>query len=140
MSGYCFRILAVLICCSQIALSDERIVVGNDGSVAGLLGCGSLEKQAMVLQFSLPQAPAARMWREGAVLRGLWITNGIRYTQTILASASLLKKVERNGDARSSAVLLVNIEGENTIQARIIRETSGTARAIFRACAPSSSA
>src|SRR5450759_338455 len=91
--------LAVLICCSQIALSDERIVVGNDGSVAGLFGCGSLEKQAMVLQFGLPQAPAARMWREGEVVRGLWITNGIRYTQTILACAS--QKVERNGDARS---------------------------------------
>ncbi|HWI58490.1 MAG TPA: hypothetical protein VNZ22_14795, partial [Bacillota bacterium] len=68
---------------------------------------GQTKEQSLVFRFGLPRTPPAKLWREGEVLRGLWVTNGVRYTETVLLTPV-------NGNGRSNLVLLVNIQGENT--------------------------
>ena len=54
------------------------------------------------------------MWRENGVLRGIWLTNGIQYTETIL-----LCSLPRDTTGTNAAllppkpVMLVNLAGQN---------------------------
>lgn len=95
-------------------VAQDRIVVGQDGSVAGCFRCGSLEQQNSVLRLGLPPMSATKLWREGEALHGLWVTNGIRYTQTTLLGGATWGGNHNDGKGSSVPVLLVNIEGENT--------------------------
>ena len=105
MRHVCLLVWITIACFSQIARAGDRITVRDDGSITGFLRCGISEEQTIVLNLGLPQIPAAKLWREGEALRGLWVTNGILYTQTTLLIGA---------PAGSNAVLLVNVEGENT--------------------------
>jgi hypothetical protein len=106
--------LFVLAWSLSLASAGERLLVGKDGSLSGPLPSGTNGVLPAVIQFGLPAIAPERLWREGPVLRGLWVTNGIRYTQTVF-----LTEVFDASDAPASGrnpvpVLLVNIEGENT--------------------------
>ncbi|HYG36428.1 MAG TPA: hypothetical protein VEC99_16660 [Clostridia bacterium] len=114
MRRCCFYILAVFVGWLQLAAGAERITVGEDGSVSGRFPCGTSKNQLWVFRFGLPSIPAEKTWREGEVLRKQWSTNGIRYTQTVLLSPIARLEAETSDVTCSNAVLLVNIEGENT--------------------------
>lgn len=61
--------------------------------------------------FGLPAVPATRLWKEGRVLHGLWITNGIQYTETVF-----LSELKRNTGTNSTSIplLFIEIHGCNT--------------------------
>jgi hypothetical protein len=97
--------LVTIACCCQLAQAGDGISVRDDGSITGSIRCGASEEQPIVLSLGLPQIPAAKLWREGDALRGLWVTNGVLYKQTtLLIDASV----------GSNSILLVNVEGDNT--------------------------
>jgi hypothetical protein len=106
-----FLLVALASPAARIA-GGERITLGKDGSLTGGFHLGSAGRREIVLRFGLPAIPAERQWREGQALRGLWITNGVRYSQTVLLKRAAVEQAPP-GDA-PPAVLLVNIEGENT--------------------------
>jgi len=84
----------------------EDIVVRSDGSITGRFG-GSNE---VSIRCGLPRVAAEKRWQEKQVLHTVWVTNGIRYQQTVLLTS--LSRDPKSG-ARMLA-LLVNIAGENT--------------------------
>src|SRR5678816_393466 len=104
MRHVCSLVWIGIACCSQFTRAGNQLTVRDDGAITGSLRCGSSEEQSIALNLGLPQIPAAKLWREGEALRGLWVTNGILYTQTTLLIGA---------PAASNAVLLVNVEGEN---------------------------
>jgi hypothetical protein len=114
MSRLCCGTLLFIACWSQPASGDERILFGADGSVVCPLLNGCSGQPPMRFEFGLPKMPATRMWRDGEVLRAVWVTNGVVYTETAFVGFVQLNSEEPGAAARSSPVLLVNIRGENT--------------------------
>jgi hypothetical protein len=97
-----------------------------DGSVAIPLHLGD-SRQSALLRFGLPRILPTRQWREGKALRQLWVTNGIRYTETALITSFLPARENVRPIAGSIAsdalpppqairVFLLNVHGENTNQ------------------------
>lgn len=105
----CLFILA-LPCCRPRAWSVDRILLAADGSTTVRLRSATSDRE-IVFKFGLPGTPPIRMWPENSVLRGLWVTNGLKYTQTVLIAPLNLND---SAPVTSNAVLLVNIHGENT--------------------------
>lgn len=64
-----------------------------------------------IFSFGLPRVSPTRLWSEGGVLRGLWVTNGIQYTETVFIG-QLTQKIDTN--AAAVPVLLIEIYGSNT--------------------------
>lgn len=95
------------------ARGAERIIVGEDGSIAVWFRPGSSGPQRLAMDLGLPRLAALRRWRENQALLTEWLTNGVRYTHTalMLAPPSGADVPANRGRA---PVLLVNIEGENT--------------------------
>jgi hypothetical protein len=66
----------------------------------------------VVFRFGLPQVPEEKRWEEKGVLRTQWLTNGVRYTQTVLLTEASLPSAVASSNPLP--ILLVNIEGDNT--------------------------
>jgi hypothetical protein len=92
----------------------EQIVIGDDGSVSGRFGLAASEAKAIALNFGLPPVSPVQRRHEQDVFRTEWISNGIRYTQTVLITALGAGNANAATTAAKLPVLLVNIEGENT--------------------------
>src|SRR5512138_2120086 len=113
MGHLCFLILTAIACSSQATWAAERIAIGDDGSVEAPSGFRNSGPGPMVLDFGLPKVTALRRWRDNGALRSEWMTNGIRYTQTMLVAAVQREVGGVQTDIPAVPVLLVNIEGEN---------------------------
>jgi hypothetical protein len=115
-------ILGALLSCAWCSADAEEIIkVRWDGSVLGRFaslreGTASVEAQTpLVFSFGLPDVPATRIWQENEVVYGLWVTNGVCYTQTVcIGLASRTDHSQAAATSEDSLVLLVNVEGENT--------------------------
>ena len=114
MRRFGFLIMSVIFCWAACLPGEETTLVGRDGSVTGYFPCGRSEKQKAVFRFGLPLIPPERQWRENGLLLGTWVTNGIRYTQSIFLGTCNLSGLGTDPRNASNEVLFINIKGENT--------------------------
>src|SRR5512133_1931728 len=107
----CLCLLIAAFACILLACAgQEPFSIGDDGSVTVFLQPADGPAQRAVLAFGFPTNTIAKVWREGAVVHRQWVVRGIRYTE-----AAILQQPDHvTAGARSTAVLLVNIQGENT--------------------------
>jgi hypothetical protein len=108
-----FLVLLLLASLCRVT-AGETIRLGADGSVSGCLLLGSGDPRNVTLRFGLPRIAAVKQWSDGPAQVKLWVTNGIRYTQTVLLTSATLHPERPDKTAKTTPVLLVNIEGENT--------------------------
>ncbi len=86
----------------------EGIVVGGDGSLVVPLRADS-SNDVISIGCGLPRVAPEKKWRENDALHTVWVTNGIRYHQTVLVTSLL----DGGKSGTSKTVLLVNVAGEN---------------------------
>ncbi len=103
-------LILALACFCELARGEGKVVVAPGGSTTVHLNPEGAEEE-VVFKFGLPSVPAAKMSRENRIIRGLWVTNGIRYTQTVMVRELGLHQETPD---QNTAVLLVNIHGQNT--------------------------
>lgn len=93
-----------------LRLHAETIVVGRDGSIT--IPAVTIGETAgpIQLRFGLPVTPSRQERTSGRVLHSVWVTNGIRYRQTILLHKG---KLRPDQNSPTQPILLINLEGEN---------------------------
>ncbi len=112
MRRFCYFGLMALACLSRQDLGGQTVVVEHDGSVQVQFRRGESSEQKLVFHFGLPKVALERRWEENGVLRASWVSNGVRYLQTVLITER--PSGSSSAGSEPGTVLLVNIEGENT--------------------------
>jgi hypothetical protein len=111
VNWFAITFLVLALCPSRALFGAEgEIVISHDGSIAVPLILENADSsQVAVLSFGLPHGQPAKCWCEGQLLRQLWVTNGIQYTQSVFLAALPVP-----GITNPVPLLVVEVRGVNT--------------------------
>lgn len=112
MRFQCLTLLLLAARLSCLGAPGEPFTLHADGAISGQFAFTNAAERSMTFRFGFPAGDALSMWREGGVLRGLWMSNAVEYRQTVLVTD--LKPANAPTNDLTHLVLLVNIEGFNT--------------------------
>jgi len=112
MRFQCLTLLLLAARLSCLGAPGEPFTLHADGAISGQFAFSNAAERSMTFRFGFPVGDALSMWREGGVLRGLWVSNAVEYKQTVLLAD--LNPINAPTNDSAHLVLLVNIEGNNT--------------------------